>query len=286
MFDKIIAFFMSLIAGFCGIFGIPYYAVGEKVDMDKFELVWSDEFEGDSVDWNTWTGHYAWETNTDRKGSVWNQKMATVKDGKLVIRTEYYEDGLDGGHAGYYNYGMDTSDSYRQTYGYFECRCILPKGVGMWSAFWMISNSMAFNNSPGEVIGGADGAEVDAFESAFYESKTPRRVSSNIHVDGYGEFHRQSNVCKPFLLWNDPYENFNTYGLEWNEKEYIFYVNGVETGRSDFGGVCEVPMYLILSVEVGGNNAVPEKDWTGGPLAPDCTPTDFIIDYVRAYQYK
>ena len=45
-------------------------------------------------------------------------------------------------------------------------------------------------------------------------------------------------------------------------------------------------MYLILSVEVGGNNAVPEKDWTGGPLTPDCTPTDFIIDYVRAYQHK
>ena len=105
-------------------------------------------------------------------------------------------------------------------------------------------------------------------------------------MDGYGEYHQSTNVCQPYLLWNDPYENFNTYGLEWNEKEYIFYVNGVETGRSDFGGVCEVPMYLILSVEVGGNNAVPAADWTGGPLTPDCEPTDFIIDYVRAYQYK
>ena len=74
--------------------------------------------------------------------------------------------------------------------------------------------------------------------------------------------------------------------MEWNEDGYIFYINGIETGRSGFGGASKVPEYLILSVEVGGGGAVPARDWTGGPLTPDSEVSDFIIDYVRAYRYK
>ena len=250
--------------------------------------VWSDEFDGDAVDPAKWEGHgFGTETTIVRRGSYWNTDFAAVKDGKLHIRTQYCPEGYNGnGLPGWYTCGLDTKGIFEPTRGYFECRCILPKGAGLWSAFWLISRGMAFSNSPGEILGGKDGAEVDVFESAFYESKFSNRVSSNIHVDGYGEYHRFTNVCKPYLLWNDPYENFNTYGLEWNENEYIFYVNGIETGRSDFGGVCETPMYLILSVEVGGNNAVPAADWTGGPITEDGEITDFIIDYVRAYAYN
>lgn len=287
--------FISLCKALWAVFLSLFMAISPagfpRVPHEKdFEPVWADEFDGDALDLSKWEGHYCSADAANpcvRRGSYWNTDFATVKDGMLHIRTEYFPDGYNGnGKPGWYTCGIDTRGLFEADSGYFECRCILPKGVGMWSAFWMISNSMAFNNSPGEVLGGADGAEVDVFESAFYESKSPRRVSSNIHVDGYGEYHRSANVCQPYLLFNDPYENFNTYGLEWNEKEYIFYVNGIETGRSDFGGVCEVPMYLILSVEVGGNNAVPAADWTGGPLTPDCEPTDFVIDYVRAYRYK
>ena len=274
----IITFFMALSPA-----GFP------RVPHEKdFTLVWADEFDGDSVDPAKWEGHgFNGQETIIRRGSYWNTDFATVKDGNLRIRTEYCPDGCNGnGLPGWYTCGLDTAGIFEPTHGYFECRCILPKGEGMWSAFWLISRGMAFSNEPGEVIGGTDGAEVDVFESAFYESSFPRRVSSNIHVDGYGEYHRSANVCKPWLLVNDPYEDFNTYGLEWNEKEYIFYVNGAETGRSDFGGACLVPMYLILSVEVGGNNAVPAADWTGGPITDNGGITDFVIDYVRAYSYK
>ena len=88
------------------------------------------------------------------------------------------------------------------------------------------------------------------------------------------------------MLFNNPYEKFNTYGLEWNEKEYIFYVNGIKTGRSSFGGASMVPEFLILSVEVGEENAISGASWAEGVLAPGCETTDFIVDYVRAYQYK
>ena len=257
-------------------------------DEKKLTLVWADEFDGDALDATKWEGHYCGAGDASvRRGSYWHTDMATVKDGKLHIRTAYYPEGYKGnGKPGWYTCGIDTNNLFEPTYGYFEARCILPKGSGLWSAFWMISDNMAFSPDIGSVEGGTDGAEIDIFESAFYESKYPRRVSSNIHVDGYGEWHKSENVCEPFILFNDPYEEFNTYGLAWTADGYIFYINGIETGRSDFGGASQVPEYLILSVEVGGNNAVPAADWTGGPLTPDSEPTDFVIDYVRAYQYK
>lgn len=62
--------------------------------------------------------------------------------------------------------------------------------------------------------------------------------------------------AKVFLIKNNPYEEFNTYGLEWNEDEYIFYINGVETFRTSFGGVSQNPEYVILSVEMRGENGI------------------------------
>ncbi len=275
MFEKITAVFMSLIASLCAVFGIPYYAVGEKVDMDKFELVWEDEFDGDGVNWDNWSGHFAWETNTVRRGGYWNKKMATAKDGLLTIRTEYYPEGLDGGPAGYYTYGMDTRGVLEQTYGYFECRCILPRGYDLWGAFWLYCDGVCDTADAGK-----NGAELDVFESLYFGEKKQNMVSSNIHYDGYGDKHKAMG-SKKFLLKGDPYSEFNTYGIEWNKDGYTFYINGKKSFSTDYGGVSSVPEFMILSVEVGGTDGVPSTDFLKG-----IDSSEFIVDYVRAYQYK
>ena len=248
-----------------------------------FVLTWSDEFDGASLDLSKWHGSgYGGAHGSVRRGGYWQDDLARVEDGCLHIATEYRPEGINGnGKPGWYTTGVDTSGLFEQTYGYFEVRCILPKGEGLWSAFWMMSPNIG---SVGN--GGTDGAEIDVFESPFYGKTLRSRVSSNIHFDGYGEAHQSVNVCKPYLFFNDPYEAFNTYGMEWNENEYIFYINGIETGRTAFGGPSRVPEYLLLSVEVGGENAEPTDSWAGAALTPESKPTDFIIDYVRVYQYK
>ena len=272
VFAVILSFFLGLSAA--GFPRVPHEA--------DFELVWSDEFDGTELDAAKWKGHYCSSEATVRRGSYWSTDMCMVEDGALHIKTEYLPDGLNGnGKPGWYTAGIDTRGLYEQQYGYFETRCILPKGAGLWAAFWMLADGM------GNVDGtGLDGAEIDIFESPFWTEKQNRRISSNIHIDGYGEGLKSSHVCESYLLWNDPYEEFNTYGLEWNENEYIFYVNGIKTAKSTFGGTAQTPEWMILSVEIGGQDAEPGDSWAGAALAPDDEPTDFIIDYVRAYQYK
>lgn len=275
----IISILTSLIMSFCVLVGIPCYPMGEEVNMDKFELTFSDEFEGE-LDRSVWSGHYQYGNKTEsRKGSYWNQYLAETKDGNLVIPVVYLEEGMGGEGAGWYTAGVDTdSDSpngFSQKFGYFECRCILPEGADVWSAFWLMNDGVY------EVDGsGRDGTEIDIFESDGYEEILNRNISSNLHFDGYGDDHQKLGA-KRFLIKNNPYEEYNTYGLEWNEDEYIFYINGVETFRTSYGGVSQNPEYLILSVEMRGENGIPsERENAPGEEA------QFVVDYVRVYQYK
>lgn len=275
----IISILTSLIMSFCVLVGIPCYPMGEEVDMDKFELTFSDEFEGE-LDRSVWSGHYQYGNKTEsRKGSYWNQYLAETKDGNLVIPVVYLEEGMGGEGAGWYTAGVDTdSDSpngFSQKFGYFECRCILPEGADVWSAFWLMNDGVY------DVDGsGRDGTEIDIFESDGYEKFFNRNVSSNLHFDGYNDGHQMMGA-KRFLIKNNPYEEYNTYGLEWNEDEYIFYINGVETFRTSYGGVSQNPEYLILSVEMRGENGIPSQREN----APG-EETQFVVDYVRVYQYK
>ena len=267
---------MTIIVQLLGLvfFDYPVTPYGPKVDMTKFKLVWADEFNGTGVDPANWSGHYTYgDTASVRRGGYFQKDMATVANGNLTIRTDYVATGLGGGNPGYYSYGMDTRNNYQQLYGYFEVRCILPKGTDLWAAFWMINDGTFHEDGSG-----ADGAEIDIFESPNWGKKIEQNsVTSTIHFDGYGAAH-QSEAEGAFYA-NNPYEEYNTYGLEWNKDEYIFYVNGVESARTTFG-VSQNPEILILSTEVNGENAVPSE-----AIKNNKYPADYIVDYVRAYQY-
>ena len=295
--SRIIAFFQSIWLFISGLFNlapakpsgpvvIPPPEIPQVLCLDDFSLVWNDEFDGNALDASKWTGfRCGGETSVVRQGGWWHTDFSAVKDGNLNIATKYFASGYKGGKAGWYSCGLCTTGLFEQTYGYFEVRCILPKGVGMWSAFWMLPQD--FSNTVGN--GGTDGAELDIFESPNYRYKLSDHVNvvtTNIHIDGYGKEEQSQNVATPFIEANDPYETFNTYGVEWNKQEYIFYINGVETGRSAFGGTSRVPEYLLLTAEVGGSNGVAGSSWAGDALQADAHPTDFVVDYVRVYQYN
>ncbi|MCR5151288.1 MAG: glycoside hydrolase family 16 protein [Clostridiales bacterium] len=263
------------------LFDTPVTPYKDRIDMSRFELVWSDEFDH-GFDTKIWQGHYVYGNNDTQKRDYcwWNRdSVSFTDDGCLQINVEYKEDGPKG--AGYYTYGMETNpnknyagdhEGYEQLYGYFEISCILPKGSGINPAFWLLTDGMWADDTDG----GVSGAEIDILETnTRYNTKSPdfNSIVQTIHVDAYGEAHKHEN--QGFYYADNPYEKFNTYGVEWNSEEYIFYVNGVETARTSFGGVCQVPLYLIISV--GVDELIENNEFL---------PTPFTVDYVRCYQYK
>ena len=263
------------------------------VDMSQFELVWNDEFDGDKLDTTKW-GYTWWETM--RKGGYWHEDMVSVRNGSLMISTQYFDEPLEYRYGsydwvkdykpGYYTGVITTNGKYEQCYGYFEVRCKLPAARGMWSAFWMMNGQVEHVDGFGD-----DGTEVDIFESMYYKDHWwgDDCVIGGIHYDGYGADEKGDSIGKVFVK-GDPYHEFNTYGLEWSPEEYIFYLNGHECGRISTGGVSDNPEYLLLSCEVAGKDGVADADRHGTGkigLTPKANwPAEFVVDYVRCYQYK
>lgn len=301
MFKAIISAILSILAMFnitlpasLDIGNMPH---GKVIDLSEYELTWSDEFDGDSLDRTKWG--FSWWI-TARKGGYWHEDMVRVENGNLIISAEYKEEPLENYYeekwgsvidfdeykAGWYTGCITTRGKFEQCYGYYEVRCILPAATGMWSAFWMMNEGVYNVDGTGQ-----DGTEVDIFESMYYKDHWWGNdcVISGIYYDGYGDDKKSDSIGKVFIA-NDPYTEFNTYGLEWTEDEYIFYVNGVETGRTSKGGVSQNPEYLILSCEFAGDNGVQSSDRHGtGEISktPDENwPAEFVVDYVRVYQHK
>ena len=152
MFQKIIASILSVLSVILTFLGIAHHPLGPQADMSKFTLTFEEEFEGE-LDRSVWSGHYTWgQTSEIRKGSYWNQYLAKTEDGNLIIPLTYLSEGMGGKGAGWYSAGIDTdSDSpngFSQKYGYFECRCILPKCAPAWAAFWLMKWAWARPSRP------------------------------------------------------------------------------------------------------------------------------------------
>jgi beta-glucanase (GH16 family) len=274
-------FLAAIVTPLCVWLQVPKPACGQLLDLNRFALTWSDEFDGTQLDPAKWKAHGGAGVTVRRDG-YWSLDMATVSDGHLRVASRYIEEGLDGSPGGWYTAGLDTSGLFEQKYGYFEVRAKMPKGVGLWSAFWMMSNPGMMHDATMSCVDGSgrDGTEIDIMESPYYYKAWPQRNSTmhTIHYDGYGVAHRSQSIGDYYI--RRPYDTFHTYGLEWNENEYIFYIDGTETGRTNFGGASQVPEYLLLSVEHQNGG------WAGDIRDNKSQPTDFVVDYVRVYQYK
>jgi beta-glucanase (GH16 family) len=217
-----------------------------------WKLVWHDEFDGTALDLTKWVyGHEG-----RRKGGWWSHEAVALDgQGHLVIKTskvgEKYVDGC-----------ITTQRRFEHAFGYYVARIKLQEQPGHWSAFWMTTPGV------GKVgDGGRDGTEIDIMEKPSLDD----RVHHTFHWDGYGKAHRSEGkrVSVPGVM-----TGFHTFGLLWTPEEYVLYVDGRETWRTQAGGVSQVPEYILLSDEIG--------EW-GGDITKARLPDEFQVDYVRVY---
>ncbi len=251
------------------VFGLPTTPRGQELDLTGYELVFYDEFEGDTLNYDNWYHRGEGAQN----GGYSNLSQVSLRDGNVVLTGEYREDGAYG--PGWY--GADIARTQWYTNGYFEIRCICSSGEAFWSAFWL----QAHHPYEAEYSqGGIGGAELDIFECFSKPGQLfgGNSVTSTIHCAGVNGVQEgfQSAILGDFKGRNI-FEEYNTYGLEWTQDEYIFYINGVETTRSTFGnGVSREELLPIISLCVPSASKLDgvDKDYK----------TEYIVDYVKIYQ--
>ncbi len=228
------------------------------VEGNVYEMTFEDEFEGDSLDLSKW--EYCPEWKRQDLECYWENDCTSVKDGKLVLTSEY-RDGK------YYMGAVRSKGKFEQTYGYFEVKCTLNTIPGYWSAFWLMSESVVNENNSG-----VDGTEIDIMESAFFDTS---QVNHALNWDGYGAAQK--------AVWYQTqkdglYEGYHTFSLLWTEEEYVFYVDGAESYRTraeEAGGVSTAPSYLKFTTETGS--------WTATQLDEERFPDNVYVEYIRAY---
>ena len=269
--SRIYYFFIGIIMSICLTFDIPMRAIGPKADLTGYELVWEDEFEGTRLDTTKWSGHGQSLDGTlteQYPGGYSCSDCISVKDGYLTISIRHEDGSTPGKPEGWYFASIDSYPAFFSSYGYFECRAKLAKAVAGNCAFWL-NSPVAYDTS----VPKEEGNEIDIMESMRYGVEHQGSVENNIHY--FDETGHQRLHARWVIVDGDPYEEFNTYGLKWDEEGYTFYVNGKECRKTDFG-LASGPEYIVLSNFM--------RDFNRKEIEGDSA--DFVVDYVKVYQKK
>jgi beta-glucanase (GH16 family) len=258
-------------SGGAGSGGVPGdAAVDGATTVPGWTLVWSDEFNGasgsgpDAANWTFETGGTGWGNNELEYYTNRTSNAAMNGSGSLVItaRAEAFMG------RNYTSARMKTEGKFDHAYGRFEARIQIPKGQGIWPAFWLLGNDIGSAGWP------ACG-EIDIMENI---GKEPTIVHGTIHGPNYGP-------GAPFSLANKaPFSDaYHIYAIEWETAAIRFYVDGslYETRTpADLpnGAPWEFnhPFFILLNVAVGGQ-------WPGNPDGTTTFPQQMLVDYVRVY---
>lgn len=244
------------------------FAVGCLASLNGqagWQLSFADEFSGSTLDSAKWITTDGWGNRgypAHGELQCYTPNNFAFSGGILSItaRREYSPNCLPS-TASPMNYtsGMiSTARSFQQQYGYYEIRARLPKGNGLWPAFWTLPADKTIS------------AEVDIMEAI---GSIPTSVFLALHYyQGDQYLHSAGWFAGP-----DFSAAFHTFGIDWQPGVITFYGDGIARHVARTSGVPNKPMYLIANLAVGGN-------WPGNPDASTPFPSTLQIDYIRAYQ--
>lgn len=238
-------------------------------------LVWSDEFNGSSIDPNHWTFDigtgppYPGWGNDELEFYTSRPENAYVSGGALhiVARQESFSG------ASYTSARLKTQGLFGKVYGRFEFRASLPGGQGLWPALWLFPVDSVYG--PWAASGEIDvmeniGGEIGSIKGTFHYGGV---FPNNVVTGQSDEFPVGQTVT-----------DFHVYALEWSTNSLKWFVDGqnfeTQTSWWSSGGPYPAPFdrpfYIIMSLAVGGY-------FVGPPPASTVFPQEMQVDYVRIY---
>ncbi|WP_426434907.1 glycoside hydrolase family 16 protein [Bradyrhizobium genosp. P] len=246
-----------------------------------WELVFSDEFNGNKLDRTKWATRYLYQNETMDHFNDENQRYGdghVVADGVLNLIAK-----KNPGSVSLYDSAMIRSHRTFY-YGYYEARVFLPNAKGVWPAFWL------------EADYDIDGKtwhppEIDIFE---YVINGVEDKANSLHSNVVGPFSAQqyTYVDRSFELKfqnmygsEDLNQGWHTTGFVWAPDKIslfwdgkLIYTRNYQWLRND--GKLGPPAHVDLNFAVGGSK------WAGRHGIDEAAfPQTFKIDYLRVCQY-
>lgn len=245
----------------------------------EYQLVWSDEFDGNSLDTDKWSyqlgtgaqfGLVGWGNNelqyyTDREDNIF------VSDGMLhiVAKEERFN------HMDYTSARIRTINKGDWQFGRIEIKAKLPEGQGIWPAIWMLPTD--------EVSGGwPQSGEIDIMELVGHE---PNVVHGTVHYGPKWPNNRWQGNTYTLSDGSKFSDNFHVFSIEWVNDEMNWFVDGEKYHTITPESLSPHPypfnerFHLLINLAVGGN-------WPGDPDSNTEFPQTMLVDYIRVYQLQ
>ncbi len=239
----------------------------------NYELVWSDEFDGTSLNmtnWNYDVGYGTWGNVEQENYQIPN---VSVADGNLQITAKKEKIGTT--PSNYTSGRINTLNKREYTYGKIEAKMKLPKSQGLWSAFWLLGVNMRARGTTPGVSWPACG-EIDIMETINTELWTSAAAHWATPNGSHTSSGNKLNIAQ---------NEWHVYSIEWSKETIKWYVDGrfyngiwIKDGA---GSTSEfhLPFNIILNLAVGG-------EWPGQVIDETKLPSTMLVDYVRVYQEK
>src|SRR5579859_8003357 len=245
-------------------------------------IVWDDEFnqpDGSSPDPTKWgydigNGSGGWGNNQQEYVTA-RTNNARIVGGQLVIEAD--RESYSG--FNYTSARMNTKGKWSWAYGRMEARIKIPRGQGIWPAFWMLGTNI-------DQVGWPTCGEIDIMENIGKTSDQGTDHGTIHGPQGGGDYNGGSGVGGSYTLPGGAAlaDNFHIYAIEWTPNQIKWFLDTNQfftaTPASLPGGATWVftqPQFFILNVAVGGY-------WPGYPDGTTVFPQQMLVDYVRVYQ--
>lgn len=308
-FKKIISILLSLITIILPICGAKAENSVSQTGFDairnSLDLVWSDEFNENSLDMTKWRFETPYSTACEQVycDSV-DDGNISFENGNLIIETkketkEAYiiEDELgkkittydssNGGEKATFNYtsarlysNIDNAGANSFKRGMIEAKIKIPSFGGIFPAFW----TTGYDHINETYRTWPNTGEIDILESLNTSGKySNNSVQQSVHYS-YNDAHKNS-LSSYYSAENKTGDDYHTFGVYYSQSQVVFYVDDGITGAysissSEFDAFRTYAQNLILNVAVGVNSATVSQN----KVDSDFTASKMYIDYVRVYQ--
>lgn len=252
--------------------------VTETPELEGYNLLWSDEFNGTELNFDNWDydPHEPGWTNAELQEYTTSTDNVYVENGNLVLRAIKTQD--ENGNDYYTSGKIKGMNKKDFMYGKVVARAKVPEGQGLWPAIWMMPTDESYYGQWPKC------GEIDIMEVL---GSQPELAYGTVH---YGSPHAEQQGT--YTLEGETFaDDFHEYSVEWEPGEMRFYIDGnlyhtvndwftAEEGEDDkpYPAPFDQTFFVQINLAVGGT-------WPGNPdSTTDFENAKFLVDYVRVYQ--
>jgi beta-glucanase (GH16 family) len=269
-----------------------------------WKLAFEDNFEGTQLNFNVWKmREYAQGSfEQDQSEEYYTFDNVKVENGicKLIPKKETVVrkavnwqpdtmklgDGISNTRTYYHTSGwIETKEKFY--YGKYEIRCKIPKGKGLWPAFWMYGEKNKINN------------EIDVFEFWNPENNFGQYIPKKLSMVHHITVHHNHKMSGKKYVGPDYSLAYHTFTVVWDSTKIEWYVDGklqrlvtqyiTKRGKAVLCNEMKTsqeymlnpvfpigPMTIIADIAIQSKKNSPDENTFNNPALE--------IDYIRYYQ--